>query len=497
MIDSTGPTGSIVINSGAEYTTSLNVTLTLSASDPAGVPLMRIRSDAGVWGAWQPYVSSLNYTLATSSDGTKTLAVEYQDGAGNISSTYTDSIEYRIPVPTDIPGAKMVPDDNGVRLEYKLVTAIFPSSGYFYIEEPDRRSGIRVRSAVLPERTGARVTVEGVTDTVFAEREIIRTDMAQSGLFPEPAPLGMTNGAVGGAAFHYQPGATNAVGLNNTGLLVRTTGRVVKHYAGAFYVHDGSPLNNPYPAEPSLLIDTQALAGWLPPLNSYVSLTGISGMETISRQPIPVVRLRSVNDIQIREFDAAYIYHKDTTSAASFKSLLDSENVKTDLISMGNLGSADLSPYDVILIGSDTGDWSDPSMVTAVLSAAKPVVAVGQGGAWFLDRVPDLYAGWGNSALFSATQGSVVTREIFGYPHDLGVSPGDTVTVYSSAVSALGLYDPDLVTIHMLRHTSLTTYHYIVREGTFYMWGFYGAPSAMTQTGRDLFTNLVFRAVRP
>lgn len=29
-----------------------------------------------------------------------------------------------------------------------------------------------------------------------------------------------------------------------------------------------------------LLVDEQELYGWLPPWNSYVSITGISGMET-------------------------------------------------------------------------------------------------------------------------------------------------------------------------------------------------------------------------
>ena len=129
-----GPTGSISINGGAQYATSTSVTLTLSASDPAGVAQMRIQSDSGVWGSWEPYWSSKGYTLTSPGEGTKTISVQYEDEFGNVGDIYSDSIEYLIPDEMDIPGAKMIPDGDGVSLPNKTVTAIFPASGYFYIE---------------------------------------------------------------------------------------------------------------------------------------------------------------------------------------------------------------------------------------------------------------------------------------------------------------------------------------------------------------------------
>jgi len=92
--DFTSPTGSININSGATYATSTSVTLNLSSSDPypgTGVTQMRFLNSGSSWTSWQSYVSSKSWTL-TSSNGGKTVYVQYKDGSGNSSSSYSDSI---------------------------------------------------------------------------------------------------------------------------------------------------------------------------------------------------------------------------------------------------------------------------------------------------------------------------------------------------------------------------------------------------------------------
>jgi len=91
-IDSTAPTGSILINGGAASTTSTNVTLTLSAEDSqTGVSQMRFGNSGEPWSAWEPYGTSKAWTLP-SGDGTKTVYVQFQNNAGMISSQYSDSI---------------------------------------------------------------------------------------------------------------------------------------------------------------------------------------------------------------------------------------------------------------------------------------------------------------------------------------------------------------------------------------------------------------------
>ncbi|MBI4689048.1 MAG: fibronectin type III domain-containing protein, partial [Nitrospirae bacterium] len=108
--DTTAPTGSISINIGAAYTSSTYVTLTLSASDAVGITGYYVSTSSSTpsasatgwtsisWGTI--FNASISYNLS-SGDGTKTIYVWYKDSAGNVSSTYSDSIVLDTTAPTD------------------------------------------------------------------------------------------------------------------------------------------------------------------------------------------------------------------------------------------------------------------------------------------------------------------------------------------------------------------------------------------------------------
>ena len=107
--DTTAPTGSISINSGAAYTKSASVTLSLSATDGVGVigyylsessatPL----ASASGWttvSSTTSYSGSISYTLS-SGDSNKTVYVWYKDAAGNVSSSANDAITLDTTAPT-------------------------------------------------------------------------------------------------------------------------------------------------------------------------------------------------------------------------------------------------------------------------------------------------------------------------------------------------------------------------------------------------------------
>ncbi len=91
-LDTIAPSGMIVINGGADYTTSTGVTLALSATDTlSGMGQMRFSNNDSSWSTWEAYGTSKAWTL-TSGDGTKTVYVQYRDNAGNISGSFTDTI---------------------------------------------------------------------------------------------------------------------------------------------------------------------------------------------------------------------------------------------------------------------------------------------------------------------------------------------------------------------------------------------------------------------
>ncbi|MCE5262102.1 MAG: chitobiase/beta-hexosaminidase C-terminal domain-containing protein [Deltaproteobacteria bacterium] len=81
------PTGSISYAGGA-YTGAGTVTLTLSASDAAGVTAMSFSWDGGTsWSPEEPYGTTTSWNLGTV-DGLKTAYVKFKDGAGNWSDPF-------------------------------------------------------------------------------------------------------------------------------------------------------------------------------------------------------------------------------------------------------------------------------------------------------------------------------------------------------------------------------------------------------------------------
>jgi len=90
--DLTAPTGTIVINGNATYTTTTAVTLTLSATDNSGtVAQMKFSNDNVTYTPPEPYATTKSWTL-TSGDGTKTVYVKFADPAGNWSGPFSDTI---------------------------------------------------------------------------------------------------------------------------------------------------------------------------------------------------------------------------------------------------------------------------------------------------------------------------------------------------------------------------------------------------------------------
>jgi hypothetical protein len=87
FVDTAAPSVSFLINSGAAWTVSRDVTLTIAASDPvpaSGLYQMRIRNDSDA-GSWEAYSSSKSWQLA-STNGSRTVWVDIKDNAGNITT---------------------------------------------------------------------------------------------------------------------------------------------------------------------------------------------------------------------------------------------------------------------------------------------------------------------------------------------------------------------------------------------------------------------------
>ena len=92
-VDTAPPTGTITINSGAQATASLSVTLSLAWSDTgSGAASMRFSNDGATWTLWEPVAATRAYTLPGPAGAYNTVRVQYRDAAGNYSAIARDYI---------------------------------------------------------------------------------------------------------------------------------------------------------------------------------------------------------------------------------------------------------------------------------------------------------------------------------------------------------------------------------------------------------------------
>lgn len=130
-LDTTAPTGSVTINSGAASTSSTSVTVTMSATDTNGVAQMQLSNDNVTWSAAEAYSASKAWTL-TSGDGTKTVYVKFRDNAGNWSQVYSDTISLSTgtPITTASPAGGTYKSAQTVTLTAnKAATIYFTTNG--------------------------------------------------------------------------------------------------------------------------------------------------------------------------------------------------------------------------------------------------------------------------------------------------------------------------------------------------------------------------------
>ena len=156
ILDSAGPLGPIVIDSGATYCTSCDVTITLNSSD---ADYMCFSNDNTSFSNWEDYAASRSWTLPEG-DGTKYVYVKYKDEAGNIgtasSSIILDTIAPDLPVLINIEDTT----ENEPTFDWENVSG---ASYYIvqYADNPDFSSPITVESIAPSDYTAASALDDG------------------------------------------------------------------------------------------------------------------------------------------------------------------------------------------------------------------------------------------------------------------------------------------------------------------------------------------------
>ncbi|MCL6629020.1 MAG: hypothetical protein K6U00_05410, partial [Armatimonadetes bacterium] len=175
--------------------------------------------------------------------------------------------------PATVSSAKQMPDGTVVEISGAVVSAAW--ADYFYVEDENRSSGIRVEKSAHGLAAGTKVNVVGTLGTTADGERFISESTVSSVGSGVIKPLGMTNKSLGGGDIgnpgtgQGQRGVTGGVGLNNIGLLVQTTGIVTYIDEHTFTIDDGSGVNVRCETPESIIVS---------PTWQYVSVIGISSI---------------------------------------------------------------------------------------------------------------------------------------------------------------------------------------------------------------------------
>ena len=117
-VDTTPPTGSVIVNDDAPFTGEQAVTLLLQASDRYGVAEMMLSDQVDFTGAlWTNFTSTMDWTLPAG-DGIKAVYAIFKDEHGLISSIMNDTIV----LDTESPVGSVLIDDDAVYTNVTDVT---------------------------------------------------------------------------------------------------------------------------------------------------------------------------------------------------------------------------------------------------------------------------------------------------------------------------------------------------------------------------------------
>jgi hypothetical protein len=173
--DTVNPTGSILIDGGAETTSVTTVILTLNARDmgttSSGVAWMRFR-EGTVWTSWEAYQQTRTWTL-TNLKGVRKVEVEFRDRAGNVSPVASDSIQFEPPAPKVL---RITPSETGpttvdaisFRIEFNTpVTGFSEVSDVRVAHDPFGNTDHSSVSLTALSPTTYTAVVSGLTGTGF------------------------------------------------------------------------------------------------------------------------------------------------------------------------------------------------------------------------------------------------------------------------------------------------------------------------------------------
>lgn len=197
----------------------------------------------------------------------------------------------------------------------------------------------------------------------------------------------------------------------------------------------------------------------------------------------------------------AYLWDDDEDTALDYLALLQDNGWVVDLVSLPEVISYNFNPYNVIVVGPDTGygyNFDDPAAAAALAQWNKPFLGLGSGGAALFQQF-DLYTKYAqtwvssNNRVYPVAPTSAYWRE----PYYIETRDPALVALYQKPLRELGVYIPTVIkTVSPIAREENNQVHYpVVQEvrgsQVFIFWGYDEGPLKMTGDGRKLIINLL------
>ena len=211
----------------------------------------------------------------------------------------------------------------------------------------------------------------------------------------------------------------------------------------------------------------------------------------------------------------AYVFRRDTATAADFKTLLVNHGYTVDLIPLSTVvTTTNFANYQLIIVADDTGSldtWgSFPGQVSAIGNAGIPILGLGEGGYAFFGKLGSGIGwphGWHGPLDSVYATNNVPTYyqtpyDFTGFvpgPFPLYLQPVNEVGIYlvnNSGVLPMGL-EPPFPSGQLADHAPLIVEANVTpgqpptAQPCRQLWGYSGGPTQMNAPGSQLFINAV------
>jgi hypothetical protein len=193
----------------------------------------------------------------------------------------------------------------------------------------------------------------------------------------------------------------------------------------------------------------------------------------------------------------AYIWQDDLKTGNAYRNLLVAHGYIVDFVHMGEVAGKNWNPYNLIVVGPETGNganWGTVAAVAALEKSSKPIVGLGEGGYAFFGKVKPAIGypnGWHGTE--NRTYVMDTLHEVWHHPYDIAFGRERIVTVYNKTAHVgiqVPTRPPTDMTLIGREPADQTHYNLIQQTARYLLWGFQNGPAAMTTEGRQLFINV-------